>query len=377
MRKSVTVAVIGAGQAGLAVGYYLTRAGIDNVIIDAAPAVGDSWRNRWDTLRLFTPAKYDSLPGLPFPAPAGSFPTKDQTAAYLQDYAEHHNLRTRLGHRVDRLRRDGMGFVLTVDNETVHATYVVVATGAHQTKRVPPIATGLDETIHQVHAGDYRNPGQLRPGPVLVVGAGNSGTELAIEAANAGHQTYLAGKSTGQMPQVARLFDGWLFWFLATRVFSLDNPIGRKIRPRAQTHGGPLIRLTAKDAKFAGVESVGRVVATQNGRPTLADGRQIEAANVLWSGPRHCLPGRYLTRDTTRSGSLLMRRQAAAMLVAPCRRWRLTARLRSVAITCGPWPVRIWEWSSAKVTSRIQCSRFSMDQCPRIASASSAAVVSS
>ncbi|HEX8508518.1 MAG TPA: NAD(P)-binding domain-containing protein [Propionibacteriaceae bacterium] len=133
-RKIVTVAVIGAGQAGLAVGYYLTGAGIDNVIIDAAPAVGDSWRNRWDTLRLFTPAKHDSLPGLPFPAPAGSFPTKDQTAAYLQLYAEHHNLRTRLGHRVDRLRRDAMGFVLTVDNETIHATYVVVATGAHQTK---------------------------------------------------------------------------------------------------------------------------------------------------------------------------------------------------------------------------------------------------
>jgi putative flavoprotein involved in K+ transport len=280
--KSVTVAVIGAGQAGLAVGYYLTRAGIDNVIIDAAQAVGDSWRNRWDTLRLFTPAKYDSLPGLPFPAPAGSFPTKDQTAAYLQVYAEHHNLRIRLGHRVDRLRRDGMGFVLTVDNETIHATYVVVATGAHQTKRVPPIATGLDETIHQIHAGDYRNPGQLRPGPVLVVGAGNSGTELAIEAANAGHQTYLAGKSPRQMPKVAKLFDGWLFWFLVTRVLSLHNPIGRKIRPQAQTHGGPLIRLTAKDAQFAGVESVGRVMVTQNGRPTLADGRQIEAANVLW-----------------------------------------------------------------------------------------------
>jgi putative flavoprotein involved in K+ transport len=147
---------------------------------------------------------------------------------------------------------------------------------------VPPIATGLDETIHQIHAGDYRNPGQLRPGPVLVVGAGNSGTELAIEAANAGHQTYLAGNSTGQMPKVAKLFDGWLFWFLATRVFSLDNPIGRKIRPQAQRHGGPLIRLTAKDAQSVGVESVGRGVATHNGRPTLADGRQMEATNVLW-----------------------------------------------------------------------------------------------
>ncbi len=281
-REAVTVAVVGAGQAGLAIGYYLDREGIDHVILDGAGRIGDSWRARWDSLRLFTPAKYDGLPGLPFPAAAGSFPTKGETAQYLETYVDHFQLPVRLGVRVERLSREGNGYVLSAGGRTITARHVVVATGAHQTKRVPAWGANLDDSILQLHAADYRNPTQLQPGPVLVVGAGNSGAEIAIELAKAGHPTQLAGKSTGQIPKAAQSFNGLFFWYLANKIFSIDTRIGRKVRPKAQAHGGPLIRLTFKDVTAAGAELVTRVAATVDGRPLLEDGRRLDVSNVIW-----------------------------------------------------------------------------------------------
>ena len=281
-REAVTVAVVGAGQAGLAIGHYLNEAGIDHVILEGGSRVGDSWRARWDSLRLFTPAKYDGLPGLPFPAPAGSFPTKDETAQYLETYVDHFGLPVRLGVRVERLSREGDGYVLAAGGRTITARHVVVATGAHQTKRIPVWGATLDESILQLHGADYRNPTQLQPGPVLVVGAGNSGAEIAIEVAHAGHPTQLAGNSTGQIPKIAQSFNGLFFWYLANKIFSIDTRIGRKVRPQAQAHGGPLIRLSFKDVTAAGVELVARVAATIDGWPLLEDGRRVEVSNVIW-----------------------------------------------------------------------------------------------
>jgi putative flavoprotein involved in K+ transport len=172
--------------------------------------------------------------------------------------------------------------VLAAGGRTIKARHVVVATGAHQTKRIPAWAGTLDDSILQLHAADYRNPAQLQPGPVLVVGAGNSGAEIAIELAKAGHATQLAGKSTGQIPKVAQSFNGLFFWFLANKIFSIDTRIGRKVRPQAQAHGGPLIRLTFKDVSAAGVELVPRVAATAEGWPLLEDGRRAEVSNVIW-----------------------------------------------------------------------------------------------
>jgi len=281
-REAVTVAVVGAGQAGLAIGHYLNDAGIDHVILEGGSRVGDSWRARWDSLRLFTPAKYDGLPGLPFPAPAGSFPTKDETAQYLETYVDHFGLPVRLGVRVERLSREGDGYALAAGGRTITARHVVVATGAHQTKRIPAWGATLDESIQQLHGADYRNPTQLQPGPVLVVGAGNSGAEIAIELAHAGHPTQLAGNSTGQIPKIAQSFNGLFFWYLANKIFSIDTRIGRKVRPQAQAHGGPLIRLSFKDVTAAGVELVARVAATIDGWPLLEDGRRVEVSNVIW-----------------------------------------------------------------------------------------------
>src|SRR5579859_5598729 len=189
----VEVVVVGGGQAGLAMGYHLRRLGRRFVILEAEDRIGESWRGRWDSLRLFTPARYDGLPGAPFPGPPGAFPTKDEMADYLESYARRFNLPVRVGSRVTRIEPDGDGYLVRCRELDLRAAEVVIAAG-YTTASIPPPAADLDPAILQLHARDYRGPDQLRPGPVLVVGAGNSGAEIALEAARAGHQTWLMGR---------------------------------------------------------------------------------------------------------------------------------------------------------------------------------------
>jgi putative flavoprotein involved in K+ transport len=280
--ESVDVVVIGGGQAGLASGYHLRRMGLAVLNLDASPRIGDSWRQRWDSLRLFTPARYDGLPGLPFPAAPDSFPTKDEMADYLEAYARHFALPVRSGARVGRLARAGDRFVLQGEGFEVQAAEVVVATGAHVTPTKPAWAGELDSAIVQLHARDYQRPAQLPPGPVLVVGAGNSGAEIALEAAMAGHITWLAGRPVGEIPARVYAFGGRLFWFFATYVASRRHPLGRWIVSKMASRGGPLIRLRVKEVVAAGVSLTPRVEGVSGGRPALADGRALAPASIVW-----------------------------------------------------------------------------------------------
>jgi len=279
--------VIGGGQAGLAVGYHLARHGLPFVILDANERVGDSWRKRWDSLRLFTPAQFDALPGMRVPAPNHAFITKDEMADYLETYAQRFALPVRTGTRVDRLSRDESGFVVTAGDRTLHAEQVVVAMSNYQQPRVPEFARDLAPDIVQVHSIDYRNPGQLQNGGVLVVGAGNSGAEIAIEVARE-HPTWLSGRSTGQLPfridgRAARLgLVRFVLRVLFHRVLTLRSPLGRRFRAKLAGHGGPLIRLKAEDLAAAGIVRVPRVSGVQDGRPRLEDGRVLDVANVIW-----------------------------------------------------------------------------------------------
>jgi putative flavoprotein involved in K+ transport len=274
--------VVGAGQAGLAVAYYLKARGIDHLVLERSARVGDVWRARWDTLRLFTPAQLDGLPGLPFPALKGSYPTKDAMAGFLETYVDAFALPVRVATRVGRLSSSGQGFLVTGGGQPIEAAQVVVATGAYQSPRVPAWGADLDPSILQLHAVDYHGPIQLREGPVLVVGAGNSGAEIAVEVAQAGHRTWLSGRATGQVPEALYVWDGRLFRFLANRVTSVRTPIGRRVRRQLSAHGGPLIRLTMNEVRRAGVEHVPRVTAARDAWPVLEDGRLLEAANVVW-----------------------------------------------------------------------------------------------
>lgn len=278
--------VIGGGQAGLSTGYYLKRQGRDFVILDANARIGDSWRNRWDSLRLFTPAPFDGLAGMPFPA-GDKFPTKDAMADYLIAYSQRFQLPVHSGVRVDHLSRQGERFVLSAGTQRFEADNVVVAMATFQQPRIPAFASALDSSIVQLHSSAYRNPSQLREGGVLIVGAGNSGAEIAMEVVRT-HPTWLAGRNVGHIPfriesGVARVLVRPLFRVVFHRVLSTATPIGRRARPKFMSSALPLIRVKPKDLTAAGVVRVPRVVGAQNGQPQLDDGRTLDVANVIWA----------------------------------------------------------------------------------------------
>ena len=277
--------IVGGGQAGLATGYYLGKHGTSFVILDAYERVGQAWREHWDSLRLFTPALFSRLPGLRFPAPNWSFPTKDEMADYLEAYASRFDLPIRGGVSVDAIAKEGNRFVVTSGDRRFEADRVVVATGAHRKPKVPAFAAELDPSIVQMHSSEYKNPSQLRPGGVLVVGVGNSGAEIAYELAGT-HRTWLSGKEAGQIPvrhgSFAARFGFRVFRFVGHRILTFGTPIGRKVIPKMRTKADPLIRRRAKDLAAAGIERLPRVIGVQNGRPLLEDGRVFEVENVIW-----------------------------------------------------------------------------------------------
>jgi putative flavoprotein involved in K+ transport len=284
--------VIGGGQAGLSLGYYLKQLGQRFVILDANERVGGSWRTRtWDSLRLFTPSRYNGLPGWGFPTPGWSFPTARETADYLEAYAERFELPVRSGWKVDRLATADARYVVECGPRRLMADAVVVATGFYGTPKVPEFAAELDPRILHMHSSEYRRPAQLRPGGILLVGAGNSGADIAMEVSTA-HQTWLSGPDKGQIP--VRIGTRGhrvvmpLLWFLATRVLTVSSPIGRKVRPHVLEGGAPRIRVKSDDLKAAGVELVPRTVGVRDGLPLLEDGRVLDVANVIWcTGFRH------------------------------------------------------------------------------------------
>jgi putative flavoprotein involved in K+ transport len=285
-RESVETVIIGGGQAGLSVGYYLAKHGRPFVILDANERTGDSWRQRWDSLLLFTPARYNGLPGMRFPAPSSSFVTKDDMADYLEAYAARFELPVRRGVTVDRLWRRGDGFVVSAGSTQIRADNVIVAMGNCQSPWVPRYAKELDPRIVQVHSGDYRNPAQLRDGGVLVVGAGNSGADIAIEVAQ-NHRTWMAGQESGHIPFrietfAARHFALRVVRFVGHRVLTVRTPIGRKVRPKLLTTAAPLVRVKPKDLAAAGIERVPRVIGARKGLPLLEDDRALDVSNVIW-----------------------------------------------------------------------------------------------
>jgi putative flavoprotein involved in K+ transport len=285
MNTTFETIVIGGGQAGLSVGYFLAKHNRDFVILDASQRVGDAWRNRWDSLKLFTPAHYDGLPGMPFPAPARSFPTKDEMADYLEAYAQRFHLPVKTGVRVDRVSKQNGRFLVTAGDQCFEADHVVVAMSNLQKPRVPPFASQLDPTIVQLNAANYRNPSQLRPGAVLIVGAGNSGADIAIDVA-AGHPTWLSGRDTGNFPlrfgSTAAFLLDILLYFAGDHILTVKTPLGRKVRAKFLPKGKPVERVTPADLAAAGVVRVPRVAGAQNGLPLLEDQRVLDVANIIW-----------------------------------------------------------------------------------------------
>jgi putative flavoprotein involved in K+ transport len=286
--ERIPIVVVGAGQAGLSVGYHLSRRGLAFQILDAHDRIGASWRSRWDSLRLFTPARYDGLDGLPFPAPPHSFPTKDQMADYLEAYARQFHLPVRHGVAVTRLAQSGGGYLVEAGDRSFLADHVVVAMANYQKPRVPAWARDLDTSIVQLHSQAYRNPAQLRQGDVLLVGAGNSGSEIALDLARAGHRVWMSGRDTGHIPfrmsgLAARLLLARLvFRVVFHRLLTVDHALGRRVRRTMLSQGGPLIRVRPADLAAAGVTRVAKTAGVRGGMPLLDGDRVLEVANVIF-----------------------------------------------------------------------------------------------
>jgi len=273
------VVVIGAGQAGLAGGYFLARQSRRFVILEAADAIAPAWRERWDSLRLFTPRRYDGLPGLAFPGDPDGYPTGDEVVAYLEQYAAHFELPIELGSRVRSLTKGDGTFVLDLGDRLVEAEQMVVATGPFQVPRVPAFADSLAPEVFQTHSTGYRKPADVPEGTVLVVGGGNTGYQIAKELSASDEVKLAIGSRQTPLPQ--RLLGRDLFWWL-TRLGLLEKTVDSRVGRRAR-HRDTLIGSSPRELRRHGVELKPRVVGISGRTVSFADGSRLDVDAVIWA----------------------------------------------------------------------------------------------
>ncbi|HEX6724127.1 MAG TPA: NAD(P)/FAD-dependent oxidoreductase [Gaiella sp.] len=273
------VVVVGAGQAGLAIGHFLAAQARRFVILEAADSVGSPWRSRWDSLTLFTPRRYDALPGLAFPGDPDGYPTRDEVVAYIERYAAHFRLPIVLSSPVRSLGKDGDGFVLDAGKQRIVADQVVVATGPFQIPNTPVLAGGLADELFQTHSADYRRRAEIPEGRALVVGGGNTGFQIAKELA-ASHEVHLAIGSR-QTPLPQRLLGRDLFWWL-TKLGLLSKTVESRIGRRARSRD-TLIGSSPRDVKRHGVHVRPRAVRAEGRTIGFADGSELAVDAVIWA----------------------------------------------------------------------------------------------
>lgn len=277
--REVDVVVVGAGQAGLAIGHFLAEQGRRFVILEAADSVGSAWRSRWDSLVLFTPRRYSALPGLVFPGDPAGYPTRDEVVAYLEKYAATFELPIELNSRVRSLTRRNGRFVVGLDDDEISASQVVVATGPFQTPRTSTLAGELAPEVFQIHSIEYRSPSEVPAGRVVVVGGGNTGYQIAKEL-SATNEVHLAIGSR-QKPLPQKLLGRDLFWWLTTLGVlrkTVDSRLGRRLRER-----DTLIGSSPRELERHGVGLKPRAVAASGRTVSFADGSDLDVDAVIWA----------------------------------------------------------------------------------------------
>ena len=283
-KKSWDTIVIGAGQASLATGYYLQSLQADFIILDASDRIGDSWRSRWDSLTLFTPNWANALPGYPFPGASHSHAGKDEVADYLMAYAGKFSLPILPQTKVTGLAKTREGYEITSRRGTFYCKNVVLANGGYARPKLPAFAGDLDPGIHQLHSSAYRSPSDLPEGDVLVVGAGTSGIQIAIDIARDRRTAYLAGHPPVKIPDLLLRFFGKPVIWAMNNIITINTPIGRKAEYAIKTGGkaAPLINTSIEQAEKAGVEHVPRLRSVQNGYPVLENGVVMTVPTIIW-----------------------------------------------------------------------------------------------
>ena len=280
LTKSHDVVVVGGGQAGLVIGYHLSKQGRDFTILEAASEPAAAWRERWNSLKLFTSARYDSLPGMEFPGDPDRYPTRDEVADYLTDYARAFGLPVELNSRVRAVRPQNGGYVVELDDRAYEARQVVIATGPFQTPFVPPIADNVADEVVQMHSTAYRSPGSLPQGRVLVVGGGNTGFQIAQELSGS-RETHLSIGSR-QTPLPQRILGRDLFWYLdATGLIrkTTESRIGRRMSGRDTLIGSTPRRLR----KQYGVQLHGRALGATGSTVRFEDQSEVDVAGIVWA----------------------------------------------------------------------------------------------
>lgn len=281
-KNSWDTVIIGAGQAGLSTGYFLKKKNKDFIILEKNSMTGDSWRNRWDSLMLFTPSQYDSLPGKPFPSLRGIYPGKNEMADYLSNYAREFGLPVRNGVSVTGLSSVNDHFEIETPEGKIIAKNVIVATGTNPIPKIPSFAGSIKKEVFQIHSSAYRNPDNLPQGDILVVGAGTSGVQIAIEVSKS-RKTFLSGKTTFHIPDPVLRYAGRFYWWFISNVLTINTPLGRKVKPAILRGGAPLIRVSPKEIDKCWIERVPRVNGVKDGLPLLEDGYVFNCAAIIWA----------------------------------------------------------------------------------------------
>jgi putative flavoprotein involved in K+ transport len=283
-KRSWNTIVIGGGQAGLAIGYYLKKLHEDFIIIDASDRIGDSWRNRWDTLRLITPTWANSLPGYPFPSNGNLNAGKDEVANFLESYASDFKLPVLSQTKVTGLVKMEDGYEITTTRGAFTCGSVVVATGSYNAPKLPVFAQKLHPEILQLHSSAYRRPADLPEGDILVVGAGTSGLQIAKDVASPQRKTYVAGNPPFKIPSFILKYFGRQFIWAMNNIMTIKTKPGRKAEYSIKhLHAAaPLVNISLKDVELSGVRHVARIRDVVNGYPVLEDGTVMKVATVIW-----------------------------------------------------------------------------------------------
>jgi putative flavoprotein involved in K+ transport len=281
MQPTHDVVIIGAGQAGLATAYYFQRLGVNPLLLEAASTIGEVWRARYDSLRLFTPSQYSNLPGLAFPAPADHYPTKDEVADYLRAYAAKFDFNIRHNAGVTRLTQTAHHFEVAIGTESIAAKAVIVATGALQSPKVPRFASNLHASVNQLHSSHYHNPKMIPDGDILIVGGGNSGAQIGEELALTGRNVSVSiEKLPRHLPQ--RFLGKDVFWWLTKSGLISTKPA--KLVGSTSSTPIPTIGVNLKDlSQTRKLNIVSRVIDAEGHHVLLADGSRLAPANIIWA----------------------------------------------------------------------------------------------